>query len=88
MRSNMPTVLDKCEVMFRCAEPVSRSMKKARKNKFINLTLVVWKEVLAQFEQMKSGLAKVESELVHYPPESSREDQFRAVMAESFLFLF
>lgn len=28
MRANMPSVLDKCETMFRCAEPVSRSMSK------------------------------------------------------------
>lgn len=46
---------------------------------------VVWKEVIAQFEQIKAGMARVNAELVHYPPESLREDQFRSVMTESIL---
>lgn len=49
---------------------------------------VVWKEILGQFEQIKGGMSKVETELAHYPAESSSEDQFGPVMTVSFIYLF
>ncbi len=86
MRQNAPAVLDHCETLFRCAEPVSRSNFYFLSNDiiFTRFLLVVWKEVMAQYEVLKSGMAKLESELKNFSEEKS-VDQFRPVMSVSFV---